>query len=288
MSLPWFLRQLLENAIRQQVRRKVVEAARERLAAEIADVAGSSVPRDCEVAVVFALDIEAAGLEELLDEPTTIRGHGFGARLGAIAGRRVVVIRSGPGRKAARRATEAAIDGHRPKWVISAGFAGALRPGVERGDIVLADRLMDCERFYVDINRSGVPAELIEGRRIHVGPFLAVERIVCRPERKRELGQAHGALAVEMESLAVAEVCQRRGVPVLAVRAVTDRLDERLPRDVEHLMRQSSRAGKIGAALGAIMQRPGSLNDMLRLRETANTCSDHLAKYLAKLIERLP
>ena len=287
MSLPWFLRQLLENAVREQVRRKVVAAAKERLASEMADVAGASVSRDCEVAVVFALDIEAAGLEELLDEPATIRGHGFSARLGEMAGRRVVVIRSGPGRKAARRATEAAIDGHRPRWVISAGFAGALRPEVERGDIVLADRLMDGEGFCMDMDRTGVPAELSEGRRVHVGPFLAVERIVCRPERKRELAQEHGALAVDMESLAVAEVCQRRGVPVLAVRAVTDRVDERLPRDVEHLMRQSSRAGQIGAALGAIMQRPGSINDMLRLRETANTCSDRLAKYLAKLIERL-
>jgi adenosylhomocysteine nucleosidase len=111
---------------------------------------------------------------------------------------------------------------------------------------------------------------------------------VRRPERKRELEKEHGALAVEMESLSVADVCRRRGVPVLAVRSVTDAVDDELPRDVEHLMRQSSRAGQIGAALGAIVQRPGSLNDMLKLRETALTCSERLAKFLAQLIRSLP
>lgn len=287
MSLPWFLRQLLENAVRQEVRRKVVAVAQERLAAEKAEAA-SCLPRECDVAVVFALDIEAGGLEDLLDGDVTVRGHGFRARLGELAGRQVAVIRSGPGPKAAARATEAVIDGHRPTWVISAGFAGALRPDVERGDIVVADSLMDCEGRCVAVDRTPFPAELVEARRVHVGPFLAVERIVCRPDRKRALGAEHSALAVEMESLAVAGVCQRRNTRLLAVRSVTDTVDEALPRDVEHLMRQTSRAGQIGAALGALMQRPGSFSDMLSLRETALTCSDRLAKFLARLIERLP
>ena len=52
-----------------------------------------------------------------------------------LAGRRVTIVQAGAGRLAAARGTQALIRGHRPAWVISAGFAGALQPELRRGTL---------------------------------------------------------------------------------------------------------------------------------------------------------
>jgi len=137
----------------------------------------------------------------------------------------------------------------------------------------------------VDLRRF--PPELLDLEPVHVGTLLTVDHVVRHEEEKRLLGVAHRALAVDMESLAVAEVCRRREMPFLAVRVISDAVDEELPADVDRLLRQTSKAGRWGAALGAIVNRPGSLKDMLKLQQAALAASDRLAQYLTRLTRRL-
>ena len=53
------------------------------------------------------------------------------------------------------------------------------------------------------------------------------------------------------------------------------------------MARQKSAAGQWGAALASVLNRPGSLKDMYRLKENALISSDRLARFLAWLIPRL-
>jgi adenosylhomocysteine nucleosidase len=119
------------------------------------------------------------------------------------------------------------------------------------------------------------------------GRLLAVDHVVRLPSEKQELGRKHEALAADMESLAVAEVCRDRGVPFLAVRIISDAADEALPPDVEHLLAQPGGPRQWGAALGAICRRPSSAKDLLRLWHHANEDSDRLAKYLTEVVAEL-
>jgi len=178
--------------------------------------------------------------------------------------------------------------GHRPAWVFSAGFCGGLSAAVKRHDIVVADRLSDGEgnEIAVDLERIG-SAGFLSGPGVHVGRLLTLDAVVHRPRDKRALGRDRVALGVDLESFAVAEVCRRRGVPFLAIRAVSDAVDDVLPREVERLARQKSRAAQFGAALGAILDRPGALKQMLKLKENSLKSSDHLAKFLIRLIDHL-
>ena len=96
------------------------------------------------------------------------------------------------------------------------------------------------------------------------------------------LFQRYGALAADMETFAVAEVCRQRGVPFASIRVVNDTSDETLPRDVEHLLAQKTGAAQLGAALGAIWRRPASAKDMYQLRENALVASGRLAKFLER------
>ncbi|NLE39346.1 MAG: hypothetical protein GX621_15100 [Pirellulaceae bacterium] len=280
------LHNLLRAKARDTVRREVEKTVADRVARDKNAVDRESENTACDVGIVFALEIEAGGLIDLLAEPVTLRGRGFVVRRGTLGGRRVAVATSGAGWDHARRAAEALIDGHRPRWIISAGFAGGLSPALARHDIVMADSLIEMtgSRFTLDlaVDRSTL------SKGVHVGPLLTTERIVRLAEEKRALGEKHAALAVDTETTAVAAVCRDRRVPMLAVRVLTDAVDETLPADVQYLTDQTSHAARLGAALGTVWRRPSSVKDLWALKETALIGSDRLARFLVGLIESLP
>jgi adenosylhomocysteine nucleosidase len=197
----------------------------------------------------------------------------------------VVVVLSGAGRKDAARATEALIDGHRPSRVISAGFAGGLSPTLKRNDILLANRVILAEGDG-DLHLEPPPdiVSLSERTVVHVGALLSVDHVVRLPRQKQRLAEQYGALAVDMETFAVAEICQKRGVPFVAVRVINDTANEALSGDVEHLLLQKTQAARLGAAMGALWRRPGSAKEMYQLRENALVASQRLARFLASLI----
>jgi adenosylhomocysteine nucleosidase len=228
------------------------------------------------------------GLEDRLVGLVATKGDGFLVRQGELKGRRVAIALSGAGRQAATKAVEALILGHRPGWVFSAGFCGGLHPKLQRHDILVADRVADVEGRQIAVDPQRIAsAGLAAGAGVHVGRLLTVDKVVRRPSDKKALGEAHNALGVDLESLAVADACRQRLIPFLAIRVVSDAVDDELPREVERLARQKSRAAQFGAALGAILDRPGALKQMLKLKENSLQSSDRLAQTLVDVIERL-
>jgi adenosylhomocysteine nucleosidase len=244
-------------------------------------------PAVCHVGLVFALSIEAGGLVDQMTGVVHINGAGFVAREGGFGGRRLVLIESGLGREAAARGTRALLIGHKPRWVISAGFAGGLHPSLRQGDILMANEIADLTGRRLAIDFKIAPDALARTPGLHVGRLLTVDSIVREPAEKQALGELHGALAVDMESSAVAEVCRDERVKFLSVRVISDAVDHELPADVDHLVRQKSTLGRIGAVTGAIVRRPGSVKDMWQLKEDAIAASDRLAKFLTGIVPQL-
>jgi adenosylhomocysteine nucleosidase len=117
---------------------------------------------------------------------------------------------------------------------------------------------------------------------VHCGTLLTVDQVVRTPKDRQLLFQRTGALAADMETFAVAEVCAARQVPFYSIRVVNDTADQALPHDVEHLLAQKTAAARLGAAFGAVLQRPASAKDMYQLRENALVASGRLARFLAE------
>jgi adenosylhomocysteine nucleosidase len=288
-------RHLLHNWLRNQAKRKihekVVEVAQEQLqtATEESSASGQSEVRQppCRLGVVFALAVESGGLEDLLDGVVSTQGHGFVVRQGRLKDRQLAIILSGAGRRSAVRATEALITGHEPQWVLSAGFAGGLNSRLKRQDILVADHLVDTAGNQLAVDLAIDPATLGSASGVHVGRLLTADRVIRLPDEKRSLGRRHDALAVDMETFAVAQVCRRRQLRFLAVRVINDAVADELPPDVERLLAQKTAAAQLGAAVGAIWKRPSSAKDMYKLKENALLASDRLAEFLARTIEQL-
>ncbi|MFT4083466.1 MAG: 4-hydroxy-3-methylbut-2-enyl diphosphate reductase, partial [Nocardioides sp.] len=109
-----------------------------------------------------------------------------------------------------------------------AGVAGALAPGVEPGDLVVATEVRSAETETV----IGCPSAPLlagalrrAGHRVHLGPVLTTPAVVDDPA-ERARWAASGALAVDTESaLLLADAPAGRGV---VVRAIVDTPEHRL------------------------------------------------------------
>lgn len=236
-----------------------------------------------DIGLVCALPLELSDFVGRCTKVKKYTGGKFTFRGGFYGDIRIATVDSGPGMARARRATEALIEGHSPRWIVSTGFCGALRPEMKVGQIVVSNKITTTnnEELTVDVGMSTDPA-----RGLYVGKTITVEQIVRTVAQKQTLAEQSGAIAVDMESHAVASVCHDRKNRFLAIRAISDDLSADLPVEVLSLMGETG-AVRIGAAIGALWKRPSSYKDMWRLREHAMIASEHLAAFLDGVVKQL-
>lgn len=108
--------------------------------------------------------------------------------------------------------------------LLSFGLAGGLDPNCRPGTIVVPRAVLDGdERLATDAECTralgGATADLL----------LGTACTVAGAEEKRHLHERTGAVAVDLESGAVARVAHRRGLPFAVLRAVCDPAERSLP-----------------------------------------------------------
>lgn len=174
------------------------------------------------LAVFFALPQESRdfvariGARQSLETPD---GPLLCCRLG---GKEIAVFHTGMGEACARaRLGKLADSGLAARFecVVAAGFAGGLDASLRAGSLVL-----DGPRGPL-FSR----AWMLLGKRVRTGAIATSPSVLETPEAKERFARETGALAVEMEHAAVADFAREQGVPLIALRAVTDSLDEALP-----------------------------------------------------------
>jgi adenosylhomocysteine nucleosidase len=240
-------------------------------------------PSHADVGIVCALPIEMSTFLSRCERVRKYVGSNFVFRGGKYDGIRIVVVESGTGQARARRATHALLDAHSPKWILSCGFAGALVPGIRVGDVVVAESIVDGQGQILMID-VGFPADAKQG--IHIGRLLTHDRIVRLVTEKQQLAARYSSIAVDMESLAVAQVCRERGARFLGIRVISDDLTSDLPVEVLSLMGPTGTT-RLGAAMAALFSRPSSVTDMWRLRKSAQIAARRLATFLDGVVVQL-
>lgn len=239
--------------------------------------------RRAEIACVAALSIEIAPLLAKCEKLKKYSGGSFTFRGGKYRGLRLAVVETGTGAKRAGEGTLALIDGHSPEWVLSVGFSGALIPEMRPGNIVVADRIVDLHGNSLNIDLK-MPEDRENG--LYVGTLLMSDSIVRTVGQKQELQQQTGALAVDLESLAVAQACRDSHTKFMAVRVISDDMSADLPPEILSILGSTGNV-RWGATLGAVWNRPESVKDLWNLRNAANRAAEHLAAFLDTIFEQL-
>jgi adenosylhomocysteine nucleosidase len=243
-------------------------------------------PVAADVGIVAALSLEVGFLIDQLGSIRKYSGPRHSIIEGTCAGKLVVVVVAGPGRAAARRGAELLLAGHRPRWLLSAGFAGALDPNVPRYAIVLPNEVIDREEHRYAIDVAVPPASGGGAPRIATGRLLTVDRIIVTAAEKAELRGRYQADFVDMETSAVAALCSERGVRFLAIRVISDEAGVDLPPEVVTLLTHTG-SYRVGAALRVLWKRPSRIKELWALHEHAQEAADRLAKFTVAALERL-
>lgn len=236
-----------------------------------------------DIGIVCALPIEINPFLDRCERVRKYTGGNFVFRGGIYDGIKIAVVQSGMGFANARRATQSLIDAHSPPWIISSGLSGALLPELKIGQIVMANSIVDQHGHELKVDMN-MPSDPDKG--LHVGRIVTTDNIVRLVSEKQALAEQHQAIAVDMESLAVAQICRDSKTPFLAVRAISDDLSEDLPPEILSIV-GSSGTIRLGAALGSVWKRPSSVKEMWHLREKSQKAAENLATFLDGIIRQL-
>ena len=193
-------------------------------------------------------------------------------------GKKFLVLVTGIGAERAADAARWVWDHFRPRLLVACGFAGALSPKLQVGDVLLASEVVEADEDDMHW-RTAVPTELGD---LPVGRLVTVPELVGRPSGKRTLARQTAAVAVDMESAAIAEVCQEKQMPCAVVRVISDTADTALSDRLVDLMS----GGRVSPlrVLAAVVRSPWLLVELWRLARDTRIAARELAGALSKLL----
>jgi adenosylhomocysteine nucleosidase len=239
------------------------------------------------ILVTFALETEFAPWRALRKFRTGKWGEAdvYSAEVGyAEVG--VVVTGAGPRQAHLQAAKVLGNDPESINLCVSSGMAGALKPAYQVGQ-VLAARAVRTEAELTDASSNPVTSSApllsfaAECGATVVDRFYSAERVVGRAEEKRHLGEHSDA--VEMESFEILLESAAYGIPAIAIRAVSDTVNDDLPLDMNRIFTDEGQVS-IPRVLGQVALHPGAVPDLVRLGQNSKAAAESLARFLDKYI----
>lgn len=196
-----------------------------------------------------------------------------GPALGAyrsFADRDVLVVCSGIGPRPVLNSVEKVLNHFNPKLLISAGLAGALIAEFKVGHVIIPATIIN------SATNKRIPTG--QGR----GTLVSASGVAGQ-NAKRLLAEKYAAQVVDMEAALVAEAAVKRGVPFVAVKAVSDEYDFPLPA-MDQFVTASGRF-VMGKFLSYLALRPSLWPVVRQLNLNSKIASGKLCAELRNLID---
>ena len=208
---------------------------------------------------------------------------------GTIGAKTVTVLRSGVGPKNASRRLAQMTKGCDSQCVLSIGCAGALDPSVKVGDVVISERIVDGtsknDAYYPSLDLVGKARDCCKKLDIafHSGTTVSMAEVAANPGAKAALAKKHDALAVDMESAQVAAWAYELGLPILAIRAVSDASTDSIPPEIGAIVDPRGKLRPL-TALALFSRRPALLLETVRLKRKLDRSLGILEKIVTALL----
>ena len=202
------------------------------------------------------------------------------------AGKTITIIESGIGQENAANAAAAAILHYRPDCIISSGFCGALTANLQVGNIVTADVIHQLSQGHPGQTVTPDPtvnSSLLTG--CATANFISTDNI-CSKGDILKLLPPNTTTVIEMESYAVASICQEHGMPFFTVRAVSDAFDTD-PSQLFRTIADQNYNIRLPAVIFAVISKPSFLSQLFTLAKGASTAGKSLATTIFTIVEKL-
>ncbi|MDO8568451.1 MAG: hypothetical protein Q7R57_07025 [Dehalococcoidales bacterium] len=243
------------------------------------------------IALLAAMKREVSGPKRHIAIRDSLNGEGYQVFRGEYGGKEVLLVQTGVGREKAERAAMFVLEHYPVSTLVSFGFAGALTVESRIGDIILCSTLHCNDReskmpCHSDTGLVSESLRLLSGgvTRLRQGTSVSVALPVCEPEAKHALGRTFQADIVDMESGWLARLAGERQIPFLAVRVISDTMQEKMP-PFDRIF--GGRGWRWAKAIPYFLAHPGDFWLLVRLRRKMRGAGKTMTAFLDKLVEQL-
>jgi adenosylhomocysteine nucleosidase len=214
--------------------------------------------------IAAALSEELSVAKEMCTAPVTISGGGIRAWTAEYKAHKVFFLKTGMGPIRSARNFEQFLAEHKPAEVLVIGYAGALDPALQPGDLVMAERAAFLSApkksplreaaigEYWELAANGEIANLCRARGVEIraGGILTSPFVVGDPAQKKWLYEHFGAAIVDMETAELARIAASKSLPLRCVRSISDSATDDFFAPLSHDpdLNPASKAAKLVAA----------------------------------------
>ena len=200
------------------------------------------------IGIIGAMEVEVAILKEKMEDVRIIKKASMDFYEGILAGKKVVVVRSGIGKVNAGICAQILADVFSVDAIINTGIAGSLNKNINIGDIVLSTDVVQHDMdatgfgyrkgqipqmpvffFNADDNLRSLAAEVCKevnpDIQVFEGRIASGDQFVCDQDVKNRIVSEFSAYATEMEGAAIGQAAYLNEIPFLVVRAISDKAD---------------------------------------------------------------
>ena len=200
------------------------------------------------IGIIGAMEVEVAILKEKMEDVRIIKKASMDFSEGILAGKKVVVVRSGIGKVNAGICAQILADVFSVDAIINTGIAGSLNKNINIGDIVLSTDVVQHDMdatgfgyrkgqipqmpvffFNADDNLRRLAAEVCKevnpDIQVFEGRIASGDQFVCNQDVKNRIVSEFSAYATEMEGAAIGQAAYLNEIPFLVVRAISDKAD---------------------------------------------------------------
>ena len=200
------------------------------------------------IGIIGAMEVEVAILKEKMEDVRIIKKASMDFYEGILAGKKVVVVRSGIGKVNAGICAQILADVFSVDAIINTGIAGSLNKNIYIGDIVLSTDVVQHDMdatgfgyrkgqipqmpvffFNADDNLRRLAAEVCKevnpDIQVFEGRIASGDQFVCDQDVKNRIVSEFSAYATEMEGAAIGQAAYLNEIPFLVVRAISDKAD---------------------------------------------------------------
>lgn len=244
---------------------------------------------------------------------------------GRLFGQPVILAETGQGKVNAAAAAQYMIDRLNILLLICFGSAGAVASHLAIGDVVVANRVVPHDNGWytqdtfqhLGIYNGAIPdgrhyrrdwpgsASLIRiaqaaansitwpnsPPQIFTGTLASGDQVVASAEKKQWLLTTFNALAVDMESAAVAQIASLNDVPWLAIRAVSDKADASININISQLITYDetppSKTETARQMMATLLKDPDQLKALHRLRQGIRLAAEHATLVTIAIVRNL-
>ena len=201
----------------------------------------------------------------------------------------IVLMLAGAGPENAAHAAYQLIKHNGANRLISWGCAAALVDYLTPGDLILAENLIDKNQQILacDSNWLSHTRETLKHLSLFQEPLVESQHIIGTAEGKQRLYIETQAIAVDMESAAIARIAKQHHCPFLLVRSIADTANMNLPQAIYHAMNAEGRVD-ISKLLLFILKKPSEIPGLIHLGlcfSSAKKTLTAIAKHLDKIVD---